>query len=241
MIKFVCCLFCISIQAGCVPTTVRTTTGITNKLGIPASCLDSSGRYEPVKTITTRLSYNEKAHSYQPVNNQKGWIEHDFNNDGKKDYVFLERAKKTNKLRLATCIDNIHKATTFIIHEEKAADFQTIYEIIRLYQDKLQLITNRHEHNWGSDSEISLYRYDKRIKDFVLIERLIESTSGDGLRSDTEEHYNLINKRYRRSNQCGSLEEACQSQLQKGRIILSHSLNTLFKPGGKSYQLLIPD
>ncbi len=246
MIKFINTLFCLAFLSGCVPENIKNSQSVLvnkgeNKPGIPTHCLDPSGQFKPVKTIITRLNYNEKAHVYQPIQNKKGLISQDFNNNGKMDYLFVERSKATQKLRLASCIDHVYKATRFIIHEEKQPDFQSIHEAIRLYQGKLQLSINKHEHNWGSDNETSLYRYDKQRKDFVLIERLLVSSSGDGLRSDTEEHYNLLNKRYRRSSQCGSLEEACRSKTQKGRIVLSRTPIRLFKSGGKLYQRLIPD
>ena len=236
-------LFLVSfILLGCgLSTKTKVPVSIKNKLGIPQSCIDSTDDFKPIKTITTRLGYNEKAHPYQPIQSPKGFIEHDFNGDGKRDYVFIERSSKSDKSRLATCIDGTRRTTHFIIHEEKQADFQTIYEIVRLYQGKLQLSINRHEHNWGSDSETSLYRYDKNHNDFMLLERLIYSSSGDGLRSDTEEHYKLGNKRFRLSSRCGSLEQGCRPRKQKGRIILSSTPITLFKQGGKLYKRLIPD
>jgi len=209
---------------------------------IPQNCLEPKKQFRPIKTILSKSSYNVKAQTYHPIIDSKGFISTDFNQDGKADFHFLERYK--NDIRLISCLSSRKKyqrrPTPFNVHETIGADFQTIYEVIRSKGKILTLIVNRHEHNWGSDSEVSHYVYDKKSRSFLMTEQEITSSSGDGLRSDTVERYDLEKKRYQRSSTCGSMEEGCKPRKESGRIVLPRQPATLIKPK-KVYSQLIKD
>ena len=216
---------------------------------VPAGCLDQTGKFIAIRSISTRLSYNDKPSKYQPIRNTQGFISHDFNKDNKNDFLFIERNVERNKtlIKLVSCISQgkqyQRRQTPFIIHEEKNADFQTISESIKLHNNLLFLSTNKHEHNWGSDNETKIYRFDVNRNDFILVKQTIFSSSGDGMRSDTEEVYNLDSKRFRQKQTCGFSEEGCISpkkQTKTGRIILPKKRASLSK-GGKVYERLIAD
>ena len=209
---------------------------------IPAICKDPKGKYKPVQRILSKGSYNSKPKSYQPIHDPKGLIVTDFNYDKIFDLIFLERLGAD--IRLITCVSragkHIRKITPFKVHEAINVDFQTISELIRFKAETLVLIVNKHEHNWGSDSETSRYAYNNKAQDFVLVQQETFSSSGDGLRSDTEEFYDLVNNRYKRSNICGGMEEGCKSQKSSGRIVPHKPRFTLLKPT-KIYSRLVSD
>ena len=209
---------------------------------IPASCKDPQNRFKPTRKILSKSAYNAKAQSYQPISATKGFLTQDFNGDGKADYHFIERSG--SHIRLISCLSNKNKhsrrVTPFKIHETTAPDFQTISETNSVVNNTLVLSINKHEHNWGSDSETSHYRYQKEQNNFMLVQREITSSSGDGMRSDTYEYYDLEKKRYRKSGVCGSSEEACKPYKENGRIIALDNLLTLFQ-SEKIYARLVPD
>jgi hypothetical protein len=132
----------------------------------------------------------------------------------------------------------IRKVTPFKIHETIKPDFQTISESIQFSGVVLILTIDKHEHNWGSDREINSYTYDKARKDFILESQERTSSSGDGLRSDSFEFYDLKNRRYEIMNTCGRLEEGCKPFNRSGKIIPTKKPSTLLKPS-KIYQKLI--
>jgi len=106
----------------------------TREINIPSACLDNNGLFTPIKSITTKLRYNDKATQYNPIRNEKGFIAYDFNNDKKSDYIFIEKSQKS--IKLTTCMSRasnyLRRQTPFVIHEEKQIDFQTISESIKL-------------------------------------------------------------------------------------------------------------
>lgn len=209
---------------------------------IPAFCKDPRGKYKPVKRILSKGSYHSKPKFYQPIQGPKGFIVTDFNHDKVFDLVFLERSG--TDIRLISCVSsragNIRKPTPFKVHETIKPDFQTISETIQYKAGKLVLTVNKHEHNWGSDSETNRYAYNNKTQDFVLERQEKISSSGDGMRSDTEAFYDLVSNRYKRSNVCGSMEEGCKPQKSSGRIVPHKPRSTLHKPA-KVYGRLIPD
>ena len=209
---------------------------------IPAICKDPKGKYKPVKSILSKGSYNSKPSTYQPIQDPKGFIVTDVNHDKIFDLIFLERSGVD--IRLISCVSragrHIRRITPFKVHESVNVDFQTISEVIQFKAGKLVLIVNKHEHNWGSDSETNRYSYSNSAQGFVLVQQETFSSSGDGLRSDTEEFYDLVRNRYKRSNVCGGMEEGCQSQKSSGRIVPYKPRSTLLKPT-KVYSRLVPD
>ena len=209
---------------------------------IPTFCKDPSGKFKPIKHILSKGGYNQKPKPYQPISDPKGFIVSDFNYDKIFDLVFIERFQ--SNIRMITCVSenkrNTRRVTPFIIHETIKPDFQTISESIQIASGKLVLIINKHEHNWGSDTENNFYTYSNQAHDFVLNQRETFSSSGDGMRSDTVEFYNLVNNRYKRSNVCGSMEEGCTSRKTSGRIIPNSVRSTLLKPT-KIYSRLVAD
>ncbi len=209
---------------------------------IPAICKDLKGKYKPIQRILSKGSYNSKPRTYQPIRDPKGFIIADFNHDKRFDLLFIERSG--SDIRLITCVSHrdshLRTITPFKVHETIKPDFQTISELIQFIAGKLVLIVNRHEHNWGSDSETNRYSYNNNAQDFVLVQQEVFSSSGDGLRSDTEEFYDLVSNRYKRSSVCGGMEEGCKSRKSSGRIIPNRIHSTLLKPS-KVYSRLIPD
>jgi len=209
---------------------------------IPSICKDSKGKYKPVQRILSKGSYNLEPKPYQPIQNPKGFIAADFNQDKRFDLIFIERSG--SDIRLVTCISthnsHLRKVTSFKVHETIQPDFQTISEIIKFKAGKLELIVNKHEHNWGSDSETRGYSYSSKAQDFILLQQETFSSSGDGMRSDTEEFYDLVKNRYKRSNVCGVMEQGCKSKKVSGRIIPNRMRSTLLKPT-KTYSRLVPD
>ncbi len=209
---------------------------------IPAICKDPKGNYKPIQRILSKGSYNLKPKPYQPIKDPKGFIVEDFNHDKRFDLLFIERAG--SNIRLITCVSRrdgyLREVTPFKIHETITPDFQTISEVIQYKAGKLVLIVNKHEHNWGSDSETKRYSYNNKAQDFVLVQQETFSNSGDGLRSDTEAFYDLEKNRYKRTSVCGGMEEGCKSQKSSGRIVPHQPGSTLFKPT-KIYSRLAPD
>ena len=209
---------------------------------IPDICKDPKGKYKPVQHILSKGSYNSKPRAYQPISDPKGFIVTDFNHDKRFDLLFIERSGLD--IRLIMCVSHhdshLREVTPFKVHETIKPDFQTISELIQFIAGKLVLIVNKHEHNWGSDSETNRYSYNNNAQDFVLVQREVYSSSGDGLRSDTEEFYDLVSNRYKRSSVCGGMEEGCKSRKSSGRIIPNRTRSTLLKPE-KVYSRLIPD
>jgi len=231
---------------GCGGITKQTNSGVSSDLNsiksIPSACKDLRGSFKPVTHILSKGSYNSEAKSYSPIIDPKGFIAEDFNNDKITDYIFIERAKKDIQLILCASDKNrlSRKITPFKVHETIELDFQTISESIQFTDNVLILSINKHEHNWGSDSEISTYTYNNNYKDFVLETQETTSTSGDGLHSDTFEFYDLKNRRYKIMNTCGSLEEACKPFNRSGRLIPAKKQATLLKPS-KIYHKLVAD
>ncbi len=196
---------------------------------IPSQCKDSSNNFKPIKKILSKGAYNAKAKIYQPITDPKGFISVDFNQDGKADFHFIERFK--SEIRLISCMSN-HKhykrrITPFKVHETIEPDFQTISEMIQVQGEALILSINKHEHNWGSDSEISNYVYSKNHREFLLKQREIISQSGDGMRGDTFEFYDLDNQQYKKTSSCGSLEEGCKPYSKSGLLKLPKKRATL--------------
>jgi hypothetical protein len=206
---------------------------------IPTSCRDYQGKFKPVTHILSKGGYNSEPKSYQPIIDSKGFIAEDFNGDKLTDYIFIERAKKDIQMILCMSDKNrlSRKITPFKVHETIEPDFQTISESIQFSGKVLILSINKHEHNWGSDSEISTYTYSSAYKDFILETQETTSTSGDGLRSDTFEFYDLKNRHYKIMNTCGSLEEGCKPFNRSGQIIFAKKASTLLKPS-KIYRKL---
>ena len=206
---------------------------------IASACKDPKGKYQPVSTILSKGTYNAKEQPYKPMN---GFIEQDFNHDKKLDFLFLERLD--SDIRLITCFSKKNRyqrnITPFKVHETVGVDFQTISESISVNGSTLVLTVNRHEHNWGSDSEISHYTYHSDYKDFVLEQLETISSSGDGYRSDTEDFYDVKNKRFKRSSVCGGMEEGCKPYKEAGTLMLPKVRSTLLKPK-KAYTRLIAD
>jgi hypothetical protein len=209
---------------------------------IPSICRDLNRNFKPVTHILSRGSYNSKASSYSPIVNSKGFIAEDINNDKVIDYIFIERTKK--HIQMVSCVSDKkklnRKVTPFKIHETIEPDFQTISEFIQFSGEVLILTIDKHEHNWGSDREINSYTYSNLHKDFILEAQERTSSSGDGLRSDTFEFYDLKNRRYEIINTCGRLEEGCKSFNKSGKIIPAQKPSTLLKPS-KIYSKLKAD
>jgi len=218
-------------------------------LPIPSFCLDRKRQYQPISTILSRTSYLDKATAYHPIQNKQGFIKQDYNQDGRQDFIFLEQKQgKSRNIRLVFCQSDRQgyqrRYPPFPIYESDLPDYQASYQKISLINAYLQLSDFKHEHNWGSDSTISTYRYNRGLDDFELIRRETNSSSGDGLRSDTEESYFLTTKRFIKKSTCGGLEENCQSRFTIGRIIPTDNPPTLFhsnKHCNKIYKRLITD
>lgn len=231
---------------GCGSIKQKTHTGVSFDLNsinsIPSVCRDPRGNFKPVTHILSKGSYNSEPKSYSPIVDPKGFIAEDFNDDKITDYIFIERVKKNIQMIICTSDKNrlSRKITPFKVHETIEPDFQTISESIQFTGSVLILSINKHEHNWGSDSEISAYTYNSAYKDFILETQETTSASGDGLRSDTFEFYDLNNQRYNIMNTCGSLEEGCKPFNRSGRIIPAKKQSTLLKPS-KIYRKLLTD
>ncbi len=212
--------FLVSACGGITKKTQFPTKPITQLSDIPSACQDSKKKYLPVKSILSKSAYNAKAKKYQPIVDPKGFLSIDFNKDGYPDFHFLERSGKD--IRLISCLSSVkryqRRITPFVVHETIKPDFQTISESIMTSGNSLVLTISRHEHNWGSDTEISAYGYNKTKNEFLLTSREITSNSGDGMRSDTFEFYDLKNNRYKSTGKCGALEEGCRPYTKSGRI-----------------------
>ncbi len=223
-------------------TQVGASTNIKSIKNIPSICRDSSGSFKPVTHILSKGSYNSKATSYPPIVSPNGFIAEDFNHDKVTDFIFIERTKK--RIQMVTCVSDknklMRKVTPFKIHETIKPDFQTISESIQYSGVVLILTIDKHEHNWGSDREINSYTYSNIHKDFILEAQERTSNSGDGLRSDTFEFYDLKNRRYEIINTCGKLEEGCKPFNRRGKIIFAKKPSTLLKPS-KIYQKSMPN
>lgn len=243
-LKSVLVLFSPLFLLGCAYTgnQLQNTIDFTKPSNIPSVCKDSTNKFLPIRSILLRSSYNQKAQDYQPIDDPKGFIVADINQDQMLDFLFIERSG--SNIRLISCLsknnNNVRRVTPFKVHEMIELDFQTIFESIQFKAGKLQLFINKHEHNWGSDTETRHYSYNKKNHDFILDRQEVISSSGDGLRSDTYEFFDFVGKRYKKTSTCGYLEEVCQSWKQSGRIILPQSPATLFK-ANKLYARLIPD
>ncbi len=238
-------LFSPLLLSGCKSGTKPSASVNAVSLPIPSFCLDRKQQYQPISTILSRTNYIDKATAYRPIQNKQGFIKQDYNQDSKQDYIFLERKQeKSQNIRLVFCQSNKQgyqrRFPPFPIYESDLPDYQTSYQKISLKNTYLQLSDFRHEHNWGSDSTISTYYYNKALSDFELIRRETNSSSGDGLRSDTEESYFLTTKRFIKKSTCGGLEENCQPRFTIGRIIPTNIIPTLFHRG-KIYKQLLPD
>ncbi len=218
----------------------RVSSDLNSIKSIPSACKDSRGNFKPATHILSKGSYNLEPKSYAPIADSKGFIAEDFNADKMTDYIFIERAKK--KIQMIICTSNKNrlsrKITPFKVHETIEPGFQTISESIKYSGKKLVLSVFKHEHNWGSDSEISSYTYSNADKDFILETQETTSTSGDGMRSDTFEFYDLKNRLYKITNTCGSLEEDCKPFNHSGNIVPARKQSTLLKPS-KIYDKLI--
>ena len=174
----------------------KTSTSFATLQDIPQQCKDFNNNYKVVSAILSKSTYNVKAQSYQPIHDPKGFISTDFDNNGVSDLLFIER--HGSNIRLISCINLKRKITPFKIHETIEADFQTISESVRLKGNSLVLSINRHEHNWGSDSETSHYSFHSG--QLRLDQREIISSSGDGMRSDTVEFYDFVKRRFKKTS-----------------------------------------
>jgi len=245
-IRILALVFLATFLWGCGGINKQTRSGVSSNLNsissIPTACKDPRKSFKPVTQILSKGSYNSKPKSYAPITDPKGFIAEDFNNDKITDYLFIERVKKD--IQMILCISDKNrlsrKVTPFKVHETIEPDFQSISESIQFSGKVLTLSINKHEHNWGSDSEISTYSYANAYKDFILDTKEVTSTSGDGLRSDTFEFYDLKNRRYKIMNTCGGLEEGCKPFNRSGRLIPAKKQATLLKPS-KIYHKLVAD
>ncbi len=230
-------IFLLLVLSSCVGVKTKPITVAPATLAkIPSSCKDPQKKYQPISTILSKGAYNTKAQTYQPIISSKGFISTDFDGNDYIDLIFIERHE--SDIRLISCINSKRKIMPFKIHETNKADFQTISESIRVDGKSLILSINRHEHNWGSDSETSHYQYHRGK--FILEKREIISSSGDGMRSDTYAFYDFVKKRFKTSSTCGSLEEGCKPRTLKGRIIPS-AISATLSNKNKGYARLVPE
>jgi len=203
---------------------------------LPNTCIDQSEQYHVASQLTSITSLNTKAQDYSPVVATKGLLIKDFNADKHEDYIFIEskKTKQGNKARLVLCISSnstfLRKLPAFPIHINSKPDFQTSHQRIEWKNQRLVLSRFKSEHNWGSDEDNKHYRYDKKLKQFILTTHELISSSGDGLRSDTYELYDFDKRTYINQNQCGRLEEACKNTKVTGKLILAKPRVSLFQP-----------
>lgn len=222
------CLVCFSLTSCTTKKLDHFSTQLTqpNKLDVVRACLDSSRHFYKISNIQSRTSYLEKAYDYYPIENSKGFIPWDFSKDGKLDYIFLEKQKaqyvskgSVPKIHLVICKSQVKENNVltytryipeFTLYESILPDFQAESHRIKKLKDTLLINRNYHEHNWGSDSTINIYKYDALAKDFVLVEQEITSNSGDGYRNDIQEVYDYQRGTLTKDTSCGQFTGPCK-------------------------------
>ena len=78
-----------------------------NKIDIPKDCQDPLGRYHPVRYLYYKGESKKDILSvYLAVNEPQGFILEDFNKDGTKDYIFVEKDYNNIIIKLTTCMSD---------------------------------------------------------------------------------------------------------------------------------------
>ena len=169
-------LFSIIALSACnSATTVKPT--INNTVGLPNACIEPSGQYQFIHGLVGSRQYNSERRFYSPVQGKKmkGIIKHDFNHDGRADYVFLERKASKQSARLIACISNNQKnyqriKTAYIAREFTTRDNYVEYTSIIRKGDSLIIDNSNHAHNDGGEMRMALFTYNQHRKAFTLRE-----------------------------------------------------------------------
>lgn len=221
-----------------------------SKFGVVRACLDPSKHYLKISSIKSRTSYLEKAYNYHPIEHPQYFIPWDFSKDGYLDYIFIEKQQaqyvakgSVSKIRLVICKSQIKRRNSlsytrfypkFSIYESSFPNFQVESHSIKKVKNTLILRRNYYEHNWGSDSTVNIYEFDKKVNGFKLLEQEIISSSGDGYRSDSQDNYDYKNGTLTKDLNCGLYTGPCKTGLSrysfKSRIIKLSEQKDIFRP-----------
>lgn len=168
-----------------------------NRIDIPTSCKDLKKVYLPIHYIYSRSTYNGNPYLYSPLFTEGGYIHHDFNQDGIKDYIFMERGKSTPIL-LSMCISDSNKLSwkreqLIVLTDEQqiTPEFSVEYDSVRITDSgDLSIETGSHEHNVGYTYFGSIFRYDSKKKGFYKIFSTSRMGGSNGMPfEETEENY----------------------------------------------------
>ena len=140
---------------------------------IDSLCFDPSAQYHFVKGLIGSRQYNSQRKFYSPVKAKNGVIKHDFNDDNRVDYVFLERKPSEPKARLMLCLSHgksgyTRKKTAFVAREFKTMDNYVESTAIARKGDSLLISDSSHAHNDGSENRSSLFTFNPKRQAFTL-------------------------------------------------------------------------
>lgn len=181
--------------------------------GIHPSCFDPMGKKKFVKGLIASRSYNDDRKFYSPIysptKTKLGFIKADFNHDGLSDFIFLERNPLKDSAQLMTCISKKQlfnrityqrEETLYVIREYKKLTNYVESTQVKLAGDKLSIQYSNHAHNDGGDGNTSIYKYNAKLQDFILV-KYQYSAYGEVFPEISQE-FDLINKRYREETGC---------------------------------------
>lgn len=148
-----------------------------NRPSIPAACFDPKKQYFAVKKIDHHFAYTNGPKS--PVNG--GVIRYDYNQDKQDDYVFLELKK--DDARVTMCFSNVkgykRRITDITFYAPGSGTMGAATFDISQKKDLLKVTSKRYEHNIGSSTRNTSYRYQPSTKKFKIISNDTDIHSAD--------------------------------------------------------------
>ena len=190
---------------------------------IASECRDKKGKYFPIKKIKKRNGLEAVISS-----NGSGFINHDFNLDGKNDNFFIERDKK-NQTRFIQCLSNKWGEYKRKIVQLDIAEENFPYSIgsggLSIYlldTSPAALVVSKSyiEHNFTGNSESWIFQYNKELQALVLVtyERNEGMHHTDDQGSDVDLKIDFLTKKYQYKSY-NSLCSSCPSQEKNGQVI----------------------
>ena len=138
-----------------------------NQLNLPRKCKDPSRRYIPIRRIYPWYRYEREL--YTPVK-PNGLIRYDFNRDGRRDFIFIERNLK-NEIRLIQCFSTVNgyqRSLTGVAFDAVSNDlFSERYGFSNKNGD-LQINIESFAHNEGTCFAQGSYHYSKSQHKFEI-------------------------------------------------------------------------
>lgn len=139
-----------------------------NQPKLPKSCQDSSHTFIPIKRLYSWYRYKREVYTAVKDN---GVIKYDFNADGHKDYIFIER-DNANTVRLAYCISTptaYQRRLSNVKFNANSDDLSSLRYSFYMKNGAFNIDINTFAHNEGSCFATGAYSYNQSTQKFKMI------------------------------------------------------------------------